>query len=169
MAGDDAVELGERFHLVDDHPAHLRRALGGLLRQLEHAAAQFLARVVELALHVGRHLLHRLHDLGEAVGGLLQQLLRLDRVLLEQALAVVRHLLVKFVQGFARALVLRLGGGADRRMLLGDRARAFRGRFGDQPRDIAGTLLRGAQQFIEQAREPLQPLVEVLGAAVHAR
>ena len=70
MAGDDAIELGQRLDLVDDDAAHLRRAFGGLLRQLEHAAAQFGARRLQLLLHFRRHLLHALHDVGEALGGL---------------------------------------------------------------------------------------------------
>ena len=61
MAGDDAVELGQRLDLVDDDAAHLRGAFGGLLRQFEDAAAQLGARGFELALHLGRHLLHALH------------------------------------------------------------------------------------------------------------
>ena len=60
VAGDDAVELGQRLDLVDDHAAHLRGALGGLLRQFEDAAAQLGARGLELALHLRRHLLHAL-------------------------------------------------------------------------------------------------------------
>ena len=63
------------------------------------------ARDFEFALHLGRHLLHGLHHLGEAVGGLLQQLVRLGRVLLEQALAVVRHLLIEVAQRIEGALL----------------------------------------------------------------
>ena len=66
MAGDNAIELGERLDLIDDDAAHLRCALGGLLRQFENAAAQFGAGRLELLLHFRRHLLHALHDLGEA-------------------------------------------------------------------------------------------------------
>ena len=58
MTGDDAVELGERLDLVDDDAPHLRRALGGLLRQFENAAAQFGAGGLEFLLHLRRHLLH---------------------------------------------------------------------------------------------------------------
>ena len=43
MAGDDAVELGQRLDLIDDDAAHLRGAVGGLLRQFEDAAAQLAA------------------------------------------------------------------------------------------------------------------------------
>ncbi len=53
MTGDDAVELGERLDLVDDHLAHLRGALGGFLRHFENAAAQFGAGGFELAVHFG--------------------------------------------------------------------------------------------------------------------
>ena len=53
VAGDDAVELGQRIDLLDDDAAHLRGAFGGLLRQLEDALAQFGARRLHLALHLG--------------------------------------------------------------------------------------------------------------------
>src|SRR5581483_5928564 len=43
MVCDDAVELGERLDLVDDHLAHLRGGFGGLLRHFQHAAAQLVA------------------------------------------------------------------------------------------------------------------------------
>src|ERR1700722_16955029 len=51
VAGDDAIELGQGFDLIDDDAAHLRRAFGGLLRQFEDAATQFGARHLELLLH----------------------------------------------------------------------------------------------------------------------
>ena len=60
VTGDDAVELRQRLDLVDDDAAHLRGALGGLLRQFEHAAAQFGAGGFQLLLHFGGHLLHAL-------------------------------------------------------------------------------------------------------------
>ena len=68
VMGDDAVEFGQRLDLVDDHLAHLRGALGGLLRHLEHAAAQLVAGGFELAVHLGSHLLHALHHRGELLG-----------------------------------------------------------------------------------------------------
>ena len=67
MARDDAVELGQRLDLVDDHAAHLGGAFGGLLRQLEDALAQLGARRVELVLHLGGHPLEALDHLGEAL------------------------------------------------------------------------------------------------------
>ena len=79
MAGDDAIELGQGLDLVDDDAPHLRRALGGLLRQFENAAAQFGARRLQLLLHFRRHLLHALHDLGEASGGLVEHGLHFGR------------------------------------------------------------------------------------------
>ena len=74
MAGDDAVELGQRLDLVDDDAAHLRGAFGGLLRQFEDAAAQLGAGRLELALHLGGHLPHALQRLGEALRGLREHL-----------------------------------------------------------------------------------------------
>src|SRR5262249_56868566 len=40
MTSDDAIELGQRLDLIDDHAPHLRGALRRLLRQLEDALAQ---------------------------------------------------------------------------------------------------------------------------------
>ena len=74
MTGDDAVELGERLHLVDDDAPHLRGAFRGFRGQLQHAAAQLLAGGLELALHLRRHPAHALHDVGEALGRLLEHL-----------------------------------------------------------------------------------------------
>ncbi len=73
VAGDDAVQLGQSLDLIDDDAAHLRGAFGGFLRQFEHAAAQFGAGRLELALHFGGHLLHVLHGLGEAFAGIAEQ------------------------------------------------------------------------------------------------
>ena len=58
VMGDDAVQFRERLDLVDDHFAHLRGALGGLLRHFQNAAAQFVAGGLQLVMHFGRHLLH---------------------------------------------------------------------------------------------------------------
>ena len=73
MPGDNAVELRQSLDLVDDDAAHLRGAFRGLLRQFENAAAQFGARRFQLLLHLRRHLLHALHDLGETLRGLMEQ------------------------------------------------------------------------------------------------
>ncbi len=82
MTGDDPVELGQRFDLVDDHLAHLRRALGRFLRHFENAAAQLGAGGVELAVQFGRHLLHAVHDGCELVGGLAEHAVRFARALI---------------------------------------------------------------------------------------
>src|SRR6187551_3136405 len=65
ITGDDPVEFGERLDLVDDHLAHLRGVVGGLLRHLEHTAAQLVAGRLELVMHLGGHLLHGLHHRAE--------------------------------------------------------------------------------------------------------
>ena len=70
--GDDAVELGERLDLVDDHLAHLRGVVSRLLRHFQHATAQLVARRFELLVHLGRHLLHGLHHRAEPLGRLLE-------------------------------------------------------------------------------------------------
>jgi hypothetical protein len=88
VTGDDAVEFRQRLHLVDNDTAHLGHAFGSLFRQFEHPAAQLAARRLELALHVERHLLHALHDLGESIGRLLQQVVGLAGVLLKQTLGL---------------------------------------------------------------------------------
>ena len=67
MAGDDAVELGQRLDLIDDDAAHLGGALGGLLRQLEDALAQLGAGGFELALHLRGHALEPVDHVGEAL------------------------------------------------------------------------------------------------------
>ena len=90
MAGDDAVELGQRLDLVDDDAAHLRGAVGGLLRQLENALAQLAACRLELLLHLRGHLLQAVDHVGEAFGCLLEHRVRL-----------VGRLLVDAVHGIA--------------------------------------------------------------------
>ena len=45
---DDPVQFGQRLDLVDNDLAHLRGALGGFLRHLQHAAAKFAARGFQL-------------------------------------------------------------------------------------------------------------------------
>ncbi len=102
MAGDDAVELGQRLDLVDNDAAHLRGALGGLLRQFEDALAQLGAGGVELALHVASHALQPFDHLGEAVGRLR-----------EHRMGVAGRLIVDLAHRFRGALALLLGIGAD--------------------------------------------------------
>ena len=115
MTGDNAIELGQRLDLVDDDAPHLRRALGGLLRQFEDAAAQFGARRLQLLLHFRRHLLHALHDLGETLGGLIEHRMHLGR-----------GFVVDRVQGLAGAFALFLRGRAHQLELLLDGVARFR-------------------------------------------
>ncbi len=110
VMGDDAVQFGERLDLVDDHLAHLRGALGGLLRHFEHAAAQLVAGRLELVMHLGRHLLHARHHVGELLGRLLEHRIRF-----------VRGLPVDVVHGVDGLPVLLLGRDADRLELPADR------------------------------------------------
>ena len=70
VAGDDAVELGQRLDLVDDDAAHLRGAVRGLLRQLENALAQLAAGRLEFLLHVGGHPFQAFEHVSEAGRGL---------------------------------------------------------------------------------------------------
>ena len=144
MAGDDAVELGQRLDLVDDHAAHLRGAVGGLLRQFENAAAQLGARGLELALHLGGHLLHALQRFGEALRGLREHLVGFAAVLGVDA-----------VQQLAGAPALLL-----------ERAGAFGARLGDDAGDLAGAAGGAFERLVEQAREALEPLLDVVGAGV---
>ena len=94
--GDDAVEFGERLDLVDDHLAHLRGVVGRLLRHFQHAAAQFVARRLELLVHLGGHLLHGLHHRAELLGRLLEHRIRF-----------VGALLVEVVHGVERSVAVR--------------------------------------------------------------
>ena len=111
VAGDDAVELGQRLDLVDNDAAHLRGAVGGLLRQLENAAAQLGARRLQLALHFGGHLLHAGERLGETLIGVV-----------EQRLGIAGGLLVDRAHRFGGAAALLLGIVAHALVLLADRA-----------------------------------------------
>ena len=51
IAVDDFVQLRERLDLVGDETAHRGCAFARFVRQFEHAALQFLARLVEGMLH----------------------------------------------------------------------------------------------------------------------
>ena len=166
MARDDLVQLGQRLDLVHDHPAQLRCAFGRFLRQLEHAAAQLLAGSLDLALHFGGHLPHRMQHVGEAFGRAVQHRFRLGRGLPEQRVRLGRCLLVEAVQGFHRALPLLLRGHANALMMLGDSPGALGACFRDDARDVARAPFRRHQRFVEQAGEPLEPLIEIGGAAV---
>ena len=144
MAGDDAVQLGQRLDLVDDDAAHLGGAFGGLLRQLEDAAAQFGAGRLKLALHLGSHLPHALERLGEALRGLREHLVRLGGVLRVDA--------VQLLAGALAFLFQRTG--------------AIGARVGDDAGDLAGAAGGAIERLIEQAREALEPLLDVVGSRV---
>ncbi len=118
VAGNDTIELGQRLDLIHDDATHLRGVFGGFLRQFEHAATQFAARCVELALHFGSHLLHALDGFGKALIGVA-----------EQGLGVAGGLLVKRAHRLGRALPLFLGILAHALVLFADRARAFGARL----------------------------------------
>ncbi len=144
VAGDDAVELGQGFDLVDNDAAHLRGAVGRLLRQFENALAEFPTGRFELALHFGRHLPHALKRLGEPLRRLQEQLVRFARVLI-----------VDVAEQVAGALTF-----------LFERAGAFGARVRDHTGDLAG-LARGAvERLVEQRREALQPLFDIVGTGV---
>ena len=143
MAGDDAVELGQRLDLVDDDAAHLRGAVGGLLRQLEDAAAQLGARRLQLALHLGRHLPHALQRLGEALRGLREHLVGLAGVLRCRCRAAARW------RGSRSCSSARAPSALE---------------FGDDAGDLAGASGRAVERLVEQAGEALQPLLDIVGA-----
>ena len=155
MPRHDAIELGECIDLLDDDAAHLRGAVGRLLRQFEDALAQFGASLLHLALHRGAHLAHLPHDLDEALAGLA-----------EQRGGLAGRLLVDRVQGFRGALALLVGGHAHQLVLVGDRLGAFGRGFGQHTRDVARAALGRLEGFGEQAREALEPLVEIADLAV---
>ena len=155
MMGDDAVELGERLDLVDDHLAHLRGVVGGLLRHFQHAAAQLVARRLELLVHFGSHLLHGLHHRAEPLGRLLEHRIRF-----------VGALLVEVVHGIEGLLPLVLGRSPYRFELPADRSRSGAGGFRHHARDVAGALFGRGERFVEQAGEARQPLIEIGGAQI---
>ena len=166
VAGDDAVELGQRLDLVDDDAAHLRGAIGGLLRQLEGAAAQFVAggfelavhlqaRRFQLALHLGRHLPHALHRFGKALVGVA-----------EHGVGVAGGLVVDRTHRFDGAAAFVVGLFAHALVLVADRAVAFGGRLRHHAGDLARAGGRRLERLVEQAGEALETLVEILGAGV---
>jgi hypothetical protein len=59
--------------LIGNDPAHRFGGLACLLRQIEHAAAQLLARLIEFALNLARHVLHFGDRLTEAVSGVFER------------------------------------------------------------------------------------------------
>ena len=63
-------------------------------------------------------------------------------------------------------VALLFGRGPDRLELAADRGRAGTGGFRHDARDVAGAFLGGGQQFIEQAGEARQPLIEIGGAQI---
>ena len=155
MTCDDPVQFGQRLDLVDDHLAHLRGALGGLLRHFQHAAAKFVARGVQLVVHFGRHLLHARHHGGELV-----------RRLLEHRIGFLRALLIDLAHGIGGQPALLFGRGANRLELPADGGRTRTGGFRHHPGDVARALFGSRQQFIEQTGESRQPLVEIGGAQI---
>ena len=155
MARNDAIEFGQRLDLVDDNPAHLRGAFGRFLRQFEDAAPEFVARAFQLALHFRGHLLHALDGFGKA----------LVRAL-EQGLGIAGGLLVDCAHRFGGALALFLGIFADAFVLFADGTGAFGARFRDETGDFARARRSGLERLVEQAGEPGQALLEILGADV---
>src|SRR5579871_143803 len=88
---------------------------------------------------------------------------------LEELLALRCRLLIKLVQGSTRFLAMLFGCGANGGMLLRDGTGAFGRRLRDQPGDIAGALLGGAQRYVEQIRESFETFVELFGAGGYRR
>ena len=95
MARDDAVKLGERLDLVNDHAPHLGRALSGLLRQFENVLAQLCARCFDLTAHLGPHFLQLL---AEVPGSLQKHRTRL-----------FRNLFVDIRRGLGLTFLMRAG------------------------------------------------------------
>ena len=67
VAADNFVELGERLDLVGDEAAHGGGAFARLVRQLEHAALQLLAGLLQRMLHLARDLAQFARGIGEAL------------------------------------------------------------------------------------------------------
>ncbi|MBV6489013.1 MAG: hypothetical protein GHHEDOFH_02990 [Pseudorhodoplanes sp.] len=155
MARYDAVELGERLDLVDDHAAHLGGAFGGLRRHFQDAAAQLGAGGVELVLHLCRHLLDALQHVGEPLGRLA-----------EDHMGVAHRLFVDVLHRVLGALALLFGAVAHQLEGFGDGLRALRAGVGDDAADLARARGGAFQRFVEQVGEALEPLVELLALDV---
>ena len=156
MPGDNAVELGQSLDLIDDDAAHLRRAFGRLLRQLENAATQFGARRSRApaafpspsascparsrrsARRTGEHAVH--------LAG------RLPR---KPCSASRRCACAPPRRSCARARIAARWCGT-----------LFAARLGDDAGDLAGPRRRGIEQLVEQAGEAPQPLLEIVGAGI---
>ena len=158
MPADDAVQFGERLDLVDHDAAHLGGRFRGLLRQFQNAALELVAGLVELRLHLARHVPHARQHIGEAI-----------RRLPEDRVGFADRLFVDRAHHFAGTVALLLGGFTHQFELIGDRAGAAAGGFGNHPADFAGACFGTFQRLVEQCGEALQPLIEVLGLRVEGR
>ncbi|CEG07380.1 hypothetical protein BN961_00769 [Afipia felis] len=155
MAGDNAVELGQGFDLIDDDLAHLRGAFGCFLRQFQHAAAQIGAGGVKFLMQFGSHLLHRVDDVAELVG-----------CFREHAGCILSAAIVNLAHRLERLAALVLDSHANGFELTANRGGACPGAFGNDTRDIARAQLGGVERFLKQADEAVEALVEIEGAGV---
>src|SRR6516164_2186787 len=155
VAGDDAVELGQRLDLIDDDAPHVRGGIRRLLRQLENALAHLGSRALELATHLGGHLLQLVEHVGEAL-----------RRLREHGMRFFARLLVDAAHRLAQPLTLFLGAGADRFEVLRDRLGAGGRRFRAQAGDVARPFARAFERLVEHAGKAREPLFQIAGLAV---
>ena len=155
MMGHDPVQFGQRLDLVDDHLAHLRGVFGGFLRHFEHATAKLVARGIEFVVHFRGHLLHALHHRGKLFGRLL-----------EHRIGFLRALPVDVVHRIGGQPAFLFRRCAHSLELPADHGRTGARCFRHHTCDIAGPFFRGRQQFVQQAGEPRQTLIQVSGTQI---
>ena len=151
---DQRRKLLQSPDLIGNDPPHRFGGLACLLWQIEDAAAQFLSRLIELALNLARHLLHLAHRLAEAVGGVLEGAGELGVGLFEGRLQRLRGPLALLGRGVANGF--ELAGDGDRR------APGGRGEGGA---DLLGASLRPGEAVLDVGGEPPERRLERFAAA----
>ena len=155
--GDDVGQLVQRLDLLGDDPAHGGSLFGRLARQFDGAAAQLLARRLELALYFDGHAAH-LGDCGfEAIERLREDLVHF-RI----------GLFVSGAQGCGGAFAFLAARQADLFELLADGAGDRLRRIGQERPDVAGTQLGVAERIFDERLERAHHGFEILGLGIDA-
>ena len=141
--GDQSRELLQRPDLVGNDPPHCVGGFACLLWQIEDAAAQLLARLVELALNLARHLSHFIHRLAESAGGVFESAGELGVGLLEGRLQRLCGPLALLGRGVANGL--ELAGDGDRGAPCGR---------GEGGADLLGASLRPGETVLDVGGKP---------------
>ena len=152
VAGDDAVELGQRLDLVDDDAPHVGGGLGRLLRQLENALAQLGARALELLLHLGGHLLQTRRASRRTVAPPARASHATPRRPARRCCAWPRPAVGVLLRRRLRISV----------EILGDRLHAAGGGVGGEAGDVARPFRRAFERLVEHVGKAGQPLVQLV-------